>query len=74
MFISGIKSTGNWVYFQHSNMNLKKLLKGQPRWLSGLAPPSAQGVILETQIKSHVGLPAWHLLLPLPVSLPLPLF
>ena len=22
---------------------------GQPRWLSGLAPPSAQGLILETQ-------------------------
>ena len=22
---------------------------GQPRWLSGLAPPSAQGVILETR-------------------------
>ena len=46
---------------------------GQPWWLSGLAPPSAQGVILETRIESHIGLPAWSLLLPLPVSLPLSL-
>ena len=29
---------------------------GQPRWLSGLAPPSAQGLILETQDPSHFGL------------------
>ena len=36
---------------------------GQPRWLSGLPPLSAQGVI-----ESHVGLPARSLLLPLPVS------
>ena len=33
--------------------------------------PSAQGVILETRIESHIGLPAWSLLLPLPVSLSL---
>ena len=46
---------------------------GQPRWPRGLAPPSAQGVILETRDQSHVGLPAWSLLLPLPVSLPLSL-
>ena len=32
--------------------------------------PLAQGVILGLGIKSHVGLPAWSLLLPLPVSLP----
>ena len=25
------------------------LILGQPGWLSGLAPPSAQGVMLETQ-------------------------
>ena len=50
----------------------KTLEAGQPGWLSGLAPPSAQGLILETPgIKSHVGLLAWSLLLPLPVSLPL---
>ena len=35
--------------------------------------PSAQGVILESGIKSHIGLPAWSLLFPLPVSLPLTL-
>ena len=46
---------------------------GQPRWLSGLALPSAQGVILETWIESHIRLPAWSLLLPLPVSLSLSL-
>ena len=28
---------------------IKKDELGQPRWLSGLAPPSAQGVILETR-------------------------
>ena len=27
----------------------KDFIVGQPGWLSGLAPPSAQGVILETQ-------------------------
>ena len=27
----------------------QKVKIGQPGWLSGLAPPSAQGVILETQ-------------------------
>ena len=40
---------------------------GQPWWLSGLVPPSAQGMIPE----SYVRLPAWSLLLPLPMSLPL---
>lgn len=43
----------------------------QPAWLSSLAPPSVQGLVLETQDESHVGLPTWGLLLPLPVSLPL---
>ena len=28
---------------------ISKHFTGQPRWLSGLVPPSAQGVILETQ-------------------------
>ena len=28
---------------------LKKRILGQPGWLSGLQPPSAQGVILETR-------------------------
>ena len=42
---------------------------GQPGWLSRLAPPSARGVILETRDQVQVGIPAWSLLLPLPVSL-----
>ena len=49
---------------------------GQPRWRSGLAPPAAQGMILETWDRvPHRALcmvPA-SLLLPLPVSLPLSL-
>lgn len=53
-------------------VQIKKLL-GQPRWRSSLAPPAARGVILETQMESHIRLPAWSLLLPLPVSLPLSL-
>ena len=32
---------------------------------------SSQGLIPGSRIESHVGLPAWSLLLPLPVSLPL---
>ena len=35
--------------------------------------PLAQGTILESGIESRVKLPAWSLLLPLPVSLPLSL-
>ena len=55
---------------------------GQPGWLGGLAPPSVQGVTLESRdrvpgsspgIESHVRLPALGLLLPLPVSLHLSL-
>ena len=42
---------------------------GSPGWLSGLAPPSAQGVIWGPEIESHVGFPAWSLLLPLPACL-----
>ena len=29
--------------------SFEKLPLGQPRWLSGLAPPSVQGLILETR-------------------------
>ena len=32
--------------------------------------PLAQGMILGSGIESHIGLPAWSLLLPLPMSLP----
>ena len=46
-----------------------KAVEGQP----GLGLPSAQGLILETGIESHVRLHSWSLLLPLPVSLPLSL-
>ena len=33
--------------------------------------PLAQGMIPGSRIQSHIGLPAWSLLLPLPMSLPL---
>ena len=46
---------------------------GQPRWLSGLAPLSVQGLILETRDRVPRWLPAWSLLLLLPMSLPLSL-
>ena len=36
-------------FIPHSLIIIKHLLKGIPGWLSGLSPPSAQGVILETQ-------------------------
>ena len=52
-------------------LNLQNLILGQPGWLSGSAPPSAQGVILETWDGVLCELPAWRLHLPLPVSLPL---
>ena len=35
--------------------------------------PSAQVMILGPRIESHIRLPAWSLLLPLPVTLPLSL-
>ena len=51
-----------------SHSSLKQHPLGTPGWLSGLAPPPlAQGLVLE--IESLVRLPAWSLLLPLPVSL-----
>ena len=46
---------------------------GQPEWLSGLAPPSAQGVTLGSRIEFHIGLPIRNLLLCLPESPPLSL-
>ena len=43
----------------------------QPGWLSGLAPAfSPERDPGKPWIESHVGLPAWSLLLRLPVSLP----
>ena len=54
-------------------MNRIKEHSGQPGWLSGLALPSAQGVILETWDQVPRQVLAWSLLLPLPVPLPLSL-
>ena len=51
-------------YCAYGNVFLKKVFAGQPWWRRGLALPAAQGVIIET----HLGLPAWSLLPPLPVS------
>ena len=45
-------------------------LLGIPGWLSGLAQARSWG----PGIESRVGLPAWSLLLPPPVSLPLFLY
>ena len=62
----------------YKNLVIRGSLGGSTVWRL----PLAQGVILEFQdrapgwspkIKSHVRLPAWGLLLPLPVSLPLSL-
>ena len=44
--------SANWKMLfvaKQLKMFLKIFKCGQPRWLSGLAPPSAQGVILETR-------------------------
>ena len=41
----------------------------QPRWLSGLALPSVQGLLLETQDRVLRQAPCMEPLLPLPVSL-----
>ena len=41
-----------WVEFEHillSEINQRKTNTGQPWWRSGLAPPAAWGVILETR-------------------------
>ena len=55
-----------WDFFSSSNScDFKTYLMGQPRWLNGLAPPSAWG---------YIRLPAWSLLLPLSMSLPLSLW
>ena len=46
---------------------------GQPGWLRGLAPPSAQGVILETRNRVPRQALCMEPASPLPVSLPLSL-
>ena len=57
----------NYIIFYCEQSDLNVFIAGQPWWLSGLAPPSAQGMILETKDQSHIKLPAWSLLLPLPL-------
>ena len=47
------------------------LAAGQPGWLSGLAPPSAQGVTLETWDRVPRQLCAWSLFLSLPLCVSL---
>ena len=48
-------------------------MEGSPSGTVGLGLPAAQGVILETGDRVPCQAPAWSLLLPLPVSLPLSL-
>ena len=56
-----------------TNTVLRNQGSGQPGWLSGLVLPLARGVIPDPGLSPTVGLPAWSLLLLLPVSLPAPL-
>ena len=46
-----LKSMYTVIVFLWGEQKCKQIhcMTGQPRWLSGLAPPSAQGMILETQ-------------------------
>ena len=67
-------STLNGVQSLRTKTQLKdsKEGSGQPGWLSGLAPPSAWGVILETRDRVPHRAPCMGRLLPLPVyTLPL---
>ena len=57
-----------------ANILVKNFYLGSPGGSVVEHLPLAQGVILETWIESHVGLPTWSLFLPLPVSLSLRLF
>ena len=58
---------------QKGKTTLKNVDRGSLRGSVVSHLPSAQGVILESWIKSHIGLPMWSLLLPLPVYVPLSL-
>ena len=60
-------------YFACCCSPLKNQESGQPRWLSGLAPPSAQGVILETGDQVPRQGPCMEPASPSPASLPLSL-
>ena len=49
-----------------------KKLKGWAAWVAQrFSAAFSPGLIPETRIESHIGLLAWSLLLPLPMSLPL---
>ena len=66
-----------WSYIYFSvNSDIPSKMKYKGESLGGSAVqylPLAQGMILESWDESHVRLPAWSLLLSLPVSLPLSL-
>ena len=57
---------------KRENWDVKKVL-GTPGWLAVERLPSAQGMILGSEIEFHIWLLAESLLLPLPMSLPLSL-
>ena len=61
----------NKIFINKYFKKKKKGRSGIPGWRSGLVPPSARGLILETGIESRVGLPAGSLLLPLCLCLSL---
>ena len=69
MSSNGTYTATKMIIISHKFLSFKIEKIGQPWWLSDLAPPSAQGVVLETRIESHIGFPAWSLLLPLPLFL-----
>ena len=48
--------------------NLKLPGLGMPGWLSGCVSAIGSGRDPGIRIETHIGLPAWSLLLPLPVS------
>ena len=47
--MASLPRAGHTISLGLSFVFFKVMRLGQPRWLSGLALPSAQGVILETQ-------------------------
>ena len=55
------------IILAYHNFYLKILVNGDPSVAQRFS------ACLRPRIKSRIGLPAWSLLLPLPVSLPLPL-
>ena len=61
-----------WVNFMVYKLSIKVAKRGDPwvaQWFGACLWPRARS--WSPGIESHVGLPVWNLLLPLPVSLPL---